>query len=40
MIDTESEPGAWADAIRHSPWMDVADYEPAKSASERSGVRT
>jgi hypothetical protein len=32
IIDTESEPGAWADAIRYSPWMDVADYEPRDDA--------
>lgn len=27
LIDTESEPGAWADAIAHSPCMVVEWFE-------------
>lgn len=27
MIDTESEPGAWADAIAHSPCLRVEWFE-------------
>lgn len=27
MIDTESEPGAWADAIEHSPCLRVEEFE-------------
>lgn len=26
MIDTESDPGAWADAIAHSPCLRVEEY--------------
>ena len=26
MTDTESAPGAWADAIAHSPCLAVSDY--------------
>jgi hypothetical protein len=26
MIDTESDPGAWADAIAHSPSLRVEEY--------------
>lgn len=33
MIDTESEPGAWADAIAHSPRLRVEDYEGATVSS-------
>jgi hypothetical protein len=32
VIDTESDPGAWADAIAHSPCMAVSDYVPADDA--------
>jgi hypothetical protein len=28
MIDTESNPGAWADAIAHSVHIAVSEYEP------------
>jgi len=27
VIDDQSDPGSWADAIAHSPWMNVADYQ-------------
>jgi hypothetical protein len=26
VIDDQSDPGAWADAIAHSPCMNVSDY--------------
>jgi hypothetical protein len=26
VIDDQSDPGSWADAIAHSPCMDVSDY--------------
>lgn len=32
MIDTESDPGAWADAIAHSPWMRVEWHEAGGEA--------
>ncbi len=28
MTDTESDPGAWADAIEHSPCLRVEEFEP------------
>lgn len=31
MIDTESDPGAWADAIAHSPCLNVSDYKPEEA---------
>jgi hypothetical protein len=32
MIDTESEPGAWADMIAHSPCLRVEWFEPREAA--------
>ena len=35
MIDTESDPGSWADAISHSPCLRVEDYVPRAKTAQR-----
>jgi hypothetical protein len=32
VIDDQSEPGAWADAIAHSPCLRSTEYEPREAA--------
>jgi hypothetical protein len=32
MIDTESDPGSYADALAHSPCLRVEDYNPSNNA--------
>lgn len=34
MIDTESDPGSWADAIAHSPCVVVEWFEPEGEAND------
>jgi hypothetical protein len=39
MIDTESDPGAWADAIAHSYCLRVEDYAARDAAGLHLEVR-
>jgi hypothetical protein len=36
VIDTESDPGSYADAIAHSPCLRVEDYDP-RSPQDTTG---
>ena len=37
MIDHTSDPGSYADAIRHSPCLHVSEYRDPSGASRRTG---